>query len=140
MALLVVVVLIVLALAPSEMLVALFREGRRARRYGRSRVARVALAMLALADGGCCSEPWNAFPESTKPDRSCSTGHVQGNDVYIWNCLRGKHVIVTQYSAEMSCQEPQRMVTTCGTETELEKSLALKPEVCRGPRSGREWR
>jgi hypothetical protein len=98
------------------------------------------VGLLALTVAGCCSDPWRAYPESAPPDHSCSTGSVQGSDVYIWDCLRGQRVVVAQYSAEMSCQAPERAVSACGTITSLEKSLALTPEKCKGPRPGREWR
>jgi hypothetical protein len=100
----------------------------------------VALGLLAVAENGCCSDPWRAYPESVPPDRSCSTGNVHGYDAYIWDCLRGKHVVVAQYSAEMSCSAAEREVSACGTATPLETRLALTPARCSGPRSGREWR
>jgi hypothetical protein len=96
------------------------------------------LALLALA--GCCSAPWNAYPETTPPDRSCSTGEVHGHDVYIWECLRGEHVVVAQYSAEMTCSSAQREAVPCGGTTPLEASLKLTPAQCSGPRAGRAWR
>jgi len=99
----------------------------------------IALAAPALL-AGCCTEPWKAFPEKTPPDRSCSTGSVHGHDVYIWDCLRGQHVVVAQYSSEASCASPVREVSACGTKTPLEVRLALTPALCSGARGGREWR
>lgn len=98
------------------------------------------LIACALSVAGCCSDPWSAYPESTMPDRSCSTGDVHGHDVYIWECLRGERVVVAQYSAEMSCQAPVRDTAPCGSTTKLEGSLELSDEACSGPRSGREWK
>jgi hypothetical protein len=95
---------------------------------------------VALGASGCCTSSWNAFPEKTAPDRSCSTGSVQGYDVYLWGCLRGEHVLVAQYSAEMSCQSPVRETSACGTTTPLEAKLALTPATCAGARPGQEWR
>lgn len=95
---------------------------------------------LALAATGCCSEPWKVYPEKTAPDRSCTTGSTHGHDVYIWECLGGEHVVVAQYSAEMSCQRPRRDTAPCGSLTKLEQELELKPEMCTGPRPGRAWR
>jgi hypothetical protein len=74
------------------------------------------------------------------PDRSCSTGSVQGYDVYIWDCRDGRHTVVAQYSAEMSCQSAIEETSACGSLTPLEATLALTPAQCGGPRSGREWR
>ena len=100
----------------------------------------VALAGAFLLSGCFCADPWKAFPEIAPPDRSCSTGSVHGNDVYIWDCLRGQHVVVSQYSAEMTCQRAVRETSACGTTTPLERSLALTAEMCAGARPGREWR
>jgi hypothetical protein len=105
-----------------------------------TRWLRPILPAFALALAGCCSDPWKAFPESTPPDRSCSTGDVHGHDVYIWDCLRGEHVVVAQYSAEMSCRAPVRETAACGAKTPLETSLGLTPAMCSGPRAGRAWR
>jgi hypothetical protein len=103
---------------------------------------RRACLALALLSVGClfCSEPWNAYPEKTKPDLSCSTGNVHGHDVYIWKCLRGQHVVVAQYSAEMTCRGAVKELAACGTLTPLEAKLALTPAQCAGPRAGRAWR
>jgi hypothetical protein len=100
----------------------------------------VALLAIAASLGGCCHDPWVAYPEKVPPDRSCSTGSVQGHDVYLWDCLRGEHVVVAQYSAEMSCQAAVRETSACGTTTPLEAKLALTAAMCAGPRPGRGWR
>ena len=100
----------------------------------------IAAMLSAALLVSCCSEPWRAFPEKMLPDRSCSTGSVHGYDVYIWDCLRGQHVVVAQYSSEMSCSSPVREVSACGTHTPLEARLALTPALCSGARPGREWR
>ena len=101
---------------------------------------RVALLAIAAALGGCCHDPWVAHPEAVPPDRSCSTGSVQGWDVYVWDCLRGEHVVVAQYSAEMTCEAPVRETSACGTTTPLEDKLGLTPAMCTGHRFGRAWR
>ena len=104
---------------------------------------RAALFILvaSLCLSGCvCRDPWKAFPEKVQPDRSCSTGAVHGHDVYIWDCLQGRHVVVAQYSAEMTCRSAVRETSACGTPTPLETELKLTPQMCAGPRPGREWR
>ena len=95
---------------------------------------------IVLAAAGCCADPWNAYPENISPDRSCSTGSSHGHDVYIWECLRGEHVVVAQYSAEMTCQRAVRETSACGATTPLERSLALTPAMCAGARPNRAWR
>jgi hypothetical protein len=100
------------------------------------RTTLLTVPLLALA--GCCSDPWRAYPETKPPDRSCTTGSaVQGTDVYIWDCLQGKKVVVTQYSAEMTCQSPKREELACGAKSAIEGDPTLN---CKGPRPGREWR
>ena len=98
-----------------------------------------AVILVALIAAGCCSDPWRVYPEHTAPDRTCSTGSVAGYDVYIWDCLRGQHVVVAQWSGEMSCRSPVQERSACGTLTPLESTLALTPAMCAAPRSGRAW-
>ena len=96
-----------------------------------------ASTLLLLALSGCCTAPWVRFPEKTPPDRSCTTGSaVQGTDVYIWECLRGQKVVVSQYSAEMTCQSATREVLACGARSTLEADPSLD---CHGPRAGFAW-
>jgi hypothetical protein len=112
------------------------------RMHGRSTA--LALCMVGLlaasALAGCCADPWKKFPEGTPPDRSCSTGSIHGHDVYIWDCLRGQHVVVAQWSSETSCRMAVREVSPCGQRTKLEQQLALTPAMCAGARAGRAWR
>jgi len=100
----------------------------------------LACGLLVAGVSGCCAEPWSAFPRKVMPDRSCSTGDVHGYDVYIWECLDSQHVVVAQYSAEMTCQAPVQQTAACGATTALESQLALTPAMCAGARPGREWK
>lgn len=81
---------------------------------------------LLLILSGCCQKPWQAFPMTTAPDRSCRTGTTHGYDVYIWECKQKQKTVIYQYSAEMSCQPPQREIVPCGELTALEKQLTNK--------------
>src|SRR5262245_31388138 len=109
-----------------------------ARRAFYPRPMRPVLALLlVLGLAGCCSDPWQAYPQSHPPDRSCTTGSaVQGTDVYIWDCLAGHKIVVTQYSAEMTCQSPKREELACGAKTAIESDPTLN---CKGARPSREW-
>jgi hypothetical protein len=109
---------------------------------GRSAAAALGLAWLlaGVSLAGCCADPWKKFPEGTPPDRTCSTGSIHGHDVYIWDCLRGQHVVVAQWSGENSCRMAVREVGPCGQPTKLERKLALTPAMCAGARTGRAWR
>ena len=91
--------------------------------------------LLLITVGGCCSDPWSAYPEKTPPDRSCFTGDgTHGKDIYIWDCLRGEKIVVSQYSAEMTCQSPKREKLACGAKSAVESEPDLKCGVAR-----RDW-
>ena len=103
------------------------------------RRALISLAVLAL--GGCCSDPWAAFPRKTMPDLQFSTGGgTHGYDVYVWDCHDADTVrtVVFQYSAEMTCKAPEQQTAACGTPTTFETSIAA--EKREPARAGREWR
>lgn len=100
------------------------------------------LLALPLALAGCCRDPWNAYPMATPPDQSCEVGGaVHGWDVYMWSCVGGQHVVVAQYSAEMTCQAPVREAVACGATTTFETTHKITAATCKGPaRGGREWK
>lgn len=78
------------------------------------------LVLLALS--GCCAKPWSlSDAPKVPPDvqyREPSATH--GNDVYVWTCVDGQHVVISQYSAEMTCASPKLETFPCGTESPLE--------------------
>jgi hypothetical protein len=86
----------------------------------------VMVLCLLLILTGCCQKPWQAFPMAAAPDRSCRTGTTHGYDVYIWDCYQKQKTVIYQYSAEMSCQSPQREIVACGKLTAIEKQLKSK--------------
>jgi hypothetical protein len=96
-------------------------------------------AVSALLAAGCfCSKPWSAFPEETPPDEQYTTGSAtHGTDVYVWRCLKGQRVVVSQYSAEMTCSSAKRETAPCGGTTPIEQSLEGPPLPAR---PGMEWR
>jgi len=101
-------------------------------------VRRLGMALVALfAASGCCATPWDVYPSATLPDRSCTTGgSVYGDDIYIWECLSGEKIVVSQYSSELVCRAPVREVLACG---ELSAFEADPTFDCTGARAGREW-
>lgn len=89
---------------------------------------------------GCCSAPWEKFPMSARPDRSCRTGGASGYDVHIWTCLNNEHVVIYKYTAEMSCAEPKKEVSPCGELTALEQMLGTNvTEGCTPPPNAWRW-
>ena len=98
-------------------------------------------ALLLVALPGCCRSPWAAYPMPVPPDHSCSTGgSTHGDDVYVWDCYRGRRVVVSQYSSEMMCSGAESDSAPCGQQTALERKLGLAAGACtRGARPGREW-
>lgn len=89
-----------------------------------------AVILVALIAAGCCSDPWRVYPEHTAPDRTCSTGSVAGYDVYIWDCLRGQHVVVAQWSGEMSCRSPVQEIRVRHAHAAREHAGAYAGDVC----------
>ncbi len=85
-----------------------------------------AVLLFVLGLTGClCRDPWMRFPSAVRPDHSYETGgSVYGDDVYVWDCLEGKHIVVHQFSAEMSCQAAEREVTACGELSQFEQRIA----------------
>ncbi len=57
------------------------------------------------------------------PDVQFQTGTTHGYDVFIWTCVDGEHVVVSQYSAEMRCDIANIERVPCGTRTKLEVAL-----------------
>ena len=71
-----------------------------------------------------------------QPDKSYRTGETHGYDVYIWNCLNNKRIVIYRFTAEMTCKEPVKETTICGDNTNIEKKLAkIKkkpvPDICK---------
>ncbi|MBW2526061.1 MAG: hypothetical protein JRI23_17910 [Deltaproteobacteria bacterium] len=80
-------------------------------------------AALVLA-AGCTPDAWVTHPMPTPPDRSCRTGGGAGHDVWIWNCVNGQRVVVSQYCGGfVGCSEAEREVVPCGEKAPLEKRL-----------------
>jgi len=50
-----------------------------------------------------------------------------------------RHILVAQYSAEMTCRSPIEETSPCGTRAPLEDELKLTPQMCTGARYGRDW-
>ena len=60
------------------------------------------------------------------PDHQCRTGGDGGYDLWIWECVDGERVAVTQYCTGLSgCREAEREATACGGTTELETEAAV---------------
>jgi hypothetical protein len=95
---------------------------------------------FALVLSGCCTHPWEKFPMTTAPDRSCRTGSPSGYDVYLWSCTNNQHVVVYQFSAENSCQQPQKDTAACGEMTPIETTLgAAVAAGCRPVPESLKW-
>lgn len=71
------------------------------------------------------------------PDDGFQTGSIYGYDVYVWNCLQGKHIVLYKYSAEMTSGPYIREEANCGEQTPIEIQLA--GERSRGLDPRRFW-
>lgn len=101
-----------------------------------------ALAWVMLAAvSGCTEHAWVTHPMAAPPDRTCRTGGGAGHDVWIWSCVHGRHVVVSQYCGGfVGCSEAEREETACGEATALEKRLSMYlGERCRPVPESRRW-
>lgn len=79
-------------------------------------------AVLAF---GCCAKPWDAHPMDSAPDEQCRVGSgAAGYDLYIWECVDNEHVVISFFSAEMSCSAPEKETVPCGELTAFEEDYA----------------
>jgi hypothetical protein len=88
---------------------------------------------------GCCSNPWSVTgaPDVPPDIEYREPDGTHGNDVYVWKCLQGRRVVVSQYTAEMSCREPRREEFACDALSPLEVAT---PEDKRVPvPESRRW-
>jgi hypothetical protein len=95
------------------------------------RIILVVLASaLAFAAVGCsCSEPWVAFPGNRAPDHQYTVGNgVESHSMYVWDCIDGRHVVISQDFAEWACGSPKRETSACGEQTEIERLTAREPK------------
>ncbi len=77
----------------------------------------------------------------TTPDSQCRVGaSTHGYDLYIWDCVDDEHVVISFYSAEMTCSTPEKETTACGELTELETQYAEQlGDNCESPPSQLVW-
>ena len=79
------------------------------------------LTLVVLFASGCfCLKPWQKFDMAKAPDSSCFEGGTHGWEIFVWDCVDGKHVVVGQFSAEMTCQAAIQQTAPCGERTQLE--------------------
>jgi len=84
----------------------------------------IGLILFALAAvTGCCSESWVKFPVMQGPDLSYRTGADGGYDVYIWNCMNNRRVVIYKFTASFTCREPEKQTSQCGEITPIEAEL-----------------
>ncbi len=61
------------------------------------------------------------FPMPTRPDRQCTAGW---NELWIWDCLEGQHVVIHQFCGEWGgCKPPLKDVYACGETSGYERSI-----------------
>ena len=101
----------------------------------------VGACALVVALVGCAQYPWVTHPMSRAPDRSCRTGGGAGHDVWMWDCLDGRHVVVSQYCGGLvGCSKAEREETACGDKTPLEKRIGhYLGNDCRAVPEGQRW-
>jgi hypothetical protein len=88
-------------------------------------------ALLASILAACGTRPWVKYPSSTPPDQSCQIGVEAGDDVYVWNCLNGRHTVIVQFVSAFGGSDPVREVVDCGRRTPYEEAHMGPGFVCR---------
>jgi len=79
--------------------------------------------LIAFLLTSCCRRAWKVYRKLPTPDEAYRTGTTHGYTVHIWNCYHNKRVVVYQFSAEMSCKDPEKEEVACGEQAEIEKEL-----------------
>lgn len=103
---------------------------------------RLSLVSVSLLLVSCTADAWVTHPMPRPPDRACRTGGGAGHDVWIWDCVAGEHVVISQYCGGfVGCREAERETVACGRKTPLERQL--EPYLgadCREPPLSQRWR
>ena len=82
---------------------------------------RIIAALVWLTSAGCwCGSPHVAGAPTVPPDEQVQTEGVHGYDLFIWHCVGGQHVVVSQWSGEMSCAAAKLERVACGQKTSVE--------------------
>lgn len=77
----------------------------------------------------------------TPPDHSCRTGGGVGHDVWIWECVENRRVVIYQYCGGfVGCRPAEREEVACGGRTPFERARANELSPCRAVPEGQRWR
>jgi hypothetical protein len=91
------------------------------------RTVAVALGFAGALSGCWCTSMHVPGAPAVPPDEQYQTGSTHGYDVFVWRCFAGRHVVVSQFSAEMTCGFAHLESSACGTLSEVEKQSAGEP-------------
>jgi hypothetical protein len=101
-----------------------------------------AMALLLFLAGCPCNDPCTDQGLPLPPDSACRLGIEAGDDIYVWECVDDRRVVVTYGgSAFFGCPSPPtRFEAPCGelTEYEIENfgEEGLDGVVCDPPPAG----
>jgi len=99
-----------------------------------------ALALVCLC-AGCTPKAWNTHPMPVPPDQSCRTGACAGYDVWIWDCIQNRRVVVYQFCGSFTgCNRAEREEVACGERSPFEIARARELSPCHQVPPGRSWR
>lgn len=101
----------------------------------------VLLLAIILAPGCLCGlvRPWIRYPMATPPDSACFQSGTHGYQVFRWNCVDGHHIVISQYSAEMSANLPEKETVPCGSLSEVEQWVQSSGIPCAPLNAHAEW-
>ena len=87
----------------------------------------VAAATIAVLLTACSTALWKKYPLSTLPDFACSTEGEAGYDVYVWECVNQKRIVISRFCAGLyPCSSEKREEVPCGTKSQLEDQLTQR--------------
>lgn len=87
-------------------------------------LAGTAVSLMLVLLSACSSNKYVVAAGLPAPDSGFQTGTAFGYDVYIWECYRGKRIVVYRESAEMRVGPFVREEAACGAMTPIETKLA----------------
>ncbi len=92
-------------------------------------LARLALccsaALLVFSLTACLSNRDAIAQGLPAPDRGLVLREETNQEIYIWDCFHGKHIVIFRLNAGFYATDYERQEASCGDKTPKEQSIAL---------------
>lgn len=103
-----------------------------------TRTAKILLPLFVAL--GCGKAAWIEHPSPTPPDRSCQRGGVESaTSYYIWDCLGGEKVVISQVINYFGAYHAERETAACNATTAIERKAGLAQDRCDDLRPKFQW-